>query len=102
MSTPTMREETEGLMVRSIIFSKRTVANAEVLLYRWALGRPPQFLTRVTVPQLDVFWICRRYGPGRYFLHRICKNGCEYQQSFQLACGRRLGAPRKWICWVRK
>src|SRR5688500_2436367 len=102
MSTPTMRDEAEGLMVRSFIFSKRTFANDEVLLYRWTVGRRSQFLTRVTVPQFDVFWICRRYGPGRYFLHLICKNRCEYQQSFRIACGRRLGASRRWNCWVQK
>lgn len=89
-------------MVRSTVFSMRPFAsNADALLYRWTMGRPPRFLTRLTVRQFDVLQICRRFGPGRYVLRRIQKNGCEYRKSFRIMCGS-YGVPRRRICWIRK
>lgn len=90
-------------MIRAIVFPKRVLAtNAPMLLYRWPVGRPQEFLTRLPVPQCDVLQIGRRFGPGRYVLRRIQKNGDEYSKSFRLICGSYGSFPRRRMCWIQK
>jgi hypothetical protein len=89
-------------MIRLIVFPKRLLAmNAPMLLYRWPVGQPPRFLTRLTVRQCDALQICRRFGPGRYVLRQIQKNGDEYSKSFRLIRGRYGSCPRRRMCWIR-
>jgi hypothetical protein len=90
-------------MIRPIVFTKRLFAtNVPMLLYRWPIGQQPRFLARLTVRQCDVLQIGRRFGPGRYWLRRIQKNGCEYSKSFRIICGSYGSFPRRRMCWIQK
>lgn len=89
-------------MIQSIVFTKRLLAmNGPLLLYRWPVGRPPLFLTRLTLRQCHASQICRHFGPGRYVLRPIQKNGDEYSTSFRLICSRYGSCPRRRMCWIR-
>ena len=90
-------------MIRSIVVTQALFAtNVPILLYRWPVGRPPRFLTRLTVRQCDVLQIGRRFGPGRYVLHRIQKNGCEYSKTFRIRGDSSGSCPRRTRGRIRK
>ena len=75
-------------MGKSIGYSQIVFDDYEtVLLYRLRPGRSPRYLTRLTVRQFDLMWMCKRYGPGRYVVC-VTHHGRVLQRRCQITGGR--------------